>query len=71
MDEFHSAQGVRDNYASVTMQTTPEVAQQVIDFIRANPDPSTWTMLGPNCSSEVQKILAKFKLGNTRHGGRE
>jgi len=66
MNEFSSAQGLRDNYASVTIQTTPEVAQQVIDFIREHPDPSTWTMLGPNCSSEVQKILKQFKLDNSK-----
>jgi RHS repeat-associated protein len=66
MDEFHSAQGLRDNYASVTIQTTPELAQQVIDYIREHPDPAVWTMLGPNCSSEVQKILAQFKLANDK-----
>jgi RHS repeat-associated protein len=62
MNEFNSAQGLRDNYASLTIQTTPELAQQVIDYIRANPDPKFWTFLGPNCSSEVQKILKRFKL---------
>jgi RHS repeat-associated protein len=62
MNEFNSAQGLRDNYASLTIQTTPELAQQVIDYIRANPDPKLWTFLGPNCSSEVQKILKQFKL---------
>jgi RHS repeat-associated protein len=40
LDKFSSAQGLRDNYASLTIQTTPELAQQVIDYIRANPDPS-------------------------------
>jgi hypothetical protein len=54
----------RDNYASLTIQTTPELAQQVIDYIRANPDPSLWTAAGPNCSSEVAKILSQFKLDN-------
>jgi RHS repeat-associated protein len=62
MDLFHSAQGLRDNYASLTIQTTPELAQQVIDYIRANPDPSTWKALGPNCSTQCDKILQKFKL---------
>jgi RHS repeat-associated protein len=64
MGEFSSAQGLRDNYASLTIQTTPELAQQVIDYIRANPDPSVWSFTGPNCSSEVQKILKQFKLNN-------
>jgi RHS repeat-associated protein len=64
MGEFSSAQALRDNYASLTIQTTPELTQQVIDYIRANPDPKLWTFLGPNCSSEVQKILSQFKLNN-------
>ncbi len=64
MGLFNSAQGLKDNYASLTIQTTPELAQQVIDYIRANPDPYLWTFLGPNCSSEVQKILSQFKLSN-------
>jgi RHS repeat-associated protein len=62
---FPTAENLRDNYASITMQTTPEVAQQVIDFIREHPDPSTWTAVWPNCSSEVQKILKQFKLTNS------
>jgi RHS repeat-associated protein len=62
MDLFSSAQGLRDNYASLTIQTTPELAQQVIDYIRANPDPSTWKAWGPNCSTQCDKILQKFKL---------
>jgi RHS repeat-associated protein len=32
MGEFSSAQGLRDNYASLTIQTTPELTQQVIDY---------------------------------------
>ena len=64
MNEFNSAQGLRDNFASLTIQTTPELAQQVIDYIRANPDPKFWTFAGPNCSSEVEKILKQFKLNN-------
>jgi hypothetical protein len=71
MDEFSSAQGLRDNYASITMQTTPEVAQQVIDYIRQNPDPSVWTLFGPNYSSECSKILHKFKLDNQNDVSRQ
>ncbi len=62
-----SADDLRSTYASMTIQTTPELAQQVIDFIRANPDPSMWDVMGPNCSSEVWKILKKFKLDNQHH----
>ncbi|MES2222518.1 MAG: RHS repeat-associated core domain-containing protein [Acidobacteriota bacterium] len=68
-DMFPTAENLRDNYASITIQTTPEVAQEVISFIREHPDPSTWTepwnVFGPNCSSEVQKILKQFKLTNS------
>jgi hypothetical protein len=70
MSDFHSADDLRSQLTSLTIQTTPELAQQVIDYIRANPDPSLWVFAGPNCSSEVWKILQKFKLGNTgRLGG--
>lgn len=44
------------------IQTSPELAQQVIDYIKANPDPSVWFALGNNCSSQCLKILQKFKL---------
>jgi RHS repeat-associated protein len=57
-----SADDLRSTYASMTIQTTPELTQQVIDFIRSNPDPKLWDVMGPNCSSEVWKILKKFKL---------
>ncbi len=62
---------LRKTYASLTIQTTPELAQQVIDYIRQNPDPSTWGVLGPNCSSEVWKILKKFKLDNQSFRGNQ
>jgi RHS repeat-associated protein len=62
MEIPQSAQDLRDTYATLTIQTTPELTQQVIDYMRANPDPKTWGVLGPNCSSEVLKILQKFKL---------
>jgi hypothetical protein len=55
-------QGLKDNFASVTIQTTPELTQQVIDYMNSHPDPSTWFFGGPDCSSEVWKILKRFKL---------
>ena len=63
MNDFTSADDMRSKLTSLTIQTTPELAQQVIDYIRANPDPALWIAPGPNCSSEVWKILQKFKLG--------
>ncbi len=62
MDLFSSAQGLRDNYVSLTIQTNPEVTQEIISYIRANPDPSVWLSGGPNCSTQCGKILQKFKL---------
>lgn len=62
MNLFSSAQGLRDNYVSLTIQTSPELTQEVISYIRANPDPSVWLMTGPNCSTQCGKILQKFKL---------
>lgn len=63
MGTFTSADDLRSQLTSVTMPTTPELAQQVIDYIRANPDPSLWVFTGPNCSTQVWKILKKVKLG--------
>jgi RHS repeat-associated protein len=62
MGGVKSADDLRSTYASMTIQTTPELTQQVIDFIRANPDPKMWDVMGPNCSSAVWNILKKFKL---------
>jgi RHS repeat-associated protein len=62
MNEFSSAQGLRDNCVSLTIQTNPELTQEVITYIRGNPDPSVWGMTGPNCSTQCGKILQKFKL---------
>jgi RHS repeat-associated protein len=72
MSSFTSADDLRDKLTSLTIQTTPELAQQVIDYIRANPDPALWVYAGPNCSSQVWKILQKFKLAhkNSRLDGR-
>ena len=39
MNLFSSAQGLRDNYVSLTIQTNPELTQEVISYIRSNPDP--------------------------------
>jgi hypothetical protein len=69
MSSLHSADDVRSTYSSLTIQTSPELAQQVIAYIRANPDPSTWTAVGPNCSTQCIKILQKFKLANPKDSG--
>jgi RHS repeat-associated protein len=62
MSQFKSAQDLRDTYAAITIQANPGLTQEVIDYIRNNPDPSVWFMTGPNCSTQCGKILHKFKL---------
>ncbi len=64
MGSFTSADDLRSRLTSLTIQTSPELAQQVIDYIRANPDPRNWMVFGPNCSTQCLKILQKFKLAN-------
>jgi RHS repeat-associated protein len=62
--EFQSADDIRANLTALTIQTTPEVAQEVINYIRANPDPALWTAAGPNCSTAAWKVLAAAKLAH-------
>jgi len=65
-----TADDLRQRYAALTIQTSPELAQQVIDYIRANPDPDNWMAFGPNCSTQCSKILQKFKLEMSRDKGK-
>jgi RHS repeat-associated protein len=62
MSTYKSADDLRGQLTAFTIQTTPGVTQQVIDYIRTNPDPALWVAPGPNCSTQVWKILQKFKL---------
>jgi hypothetical protein len=62
--EFTSADSVRENLTALTIQTTPEIAQEVIDYIRANPDPALWIAIGPNCSTAAWKVLEAVKLAH-------
>jgi len=63
LDESHvnSADDLRDSLTSLTIQTSPEVTQEVINYIKIHPDPALWFVEGPNCSSQVWKILRKFQ----------
>jgi RHS repeat-associated protein len=65
-----TADKLRNTFAALTMQTSPELAQQVIDYIRSNPDPDNWKAWGPNCSTQCAKILQKFKLEMSRDKGK-
>jgi RHS repeat-associated protein len=62
MDSFTSADDLRSKLTSLTIQTSPETAQDVINYIRTNPDPAVWAAGGPNCSTQCDRILQKFKL---------
>jgi RHS repeat-associated protein len=65
MDNYKSADDLRsgpDGLAALTIQTSPETTQEVINYIRTNPDPALWWATGPNCSTQCDKILQKFKL---------
>lgn len=62
MDSFTSADDLRSKLTSLTIQTSPETTQEVINYIRTNPDPAVWGAAGPNCSTQCDKILQKFKL---------
>jgi hypothetical protein len=64
MKDVTSADYLRNTYSIITIQVSPEITQQVIDFIKANPDPEFWDVVYPNCSSQVWRILQKFKLDN-------
>jgi RHS repeat-associated protein len=62
MKDFTSVDDLRHRLTALTIQTQPEVAQEVISYIREHPDPALWVCAGPNCSTQVWKILNKFKL---------
>ena len=62
MADFESVDDLRHQLTALTIQTTPEVTQEVISYIREHPDPALWACTGPNCSTQVWKILNKFKL---------
>ncbi|MFY9646964.1 MAG: RHS repeat-associated core domain-containing protein [Terriglobales bacterium] len=62
MKDFTSVDNLRQNLTSLTIQTSPEITQEVIAYMKANPDPALWILPGPNCTTEVWKILQKFKL---------
>jgi RHS repeat-associated protein len=62
MKDFTSADDLRSQLTALTIQTTPEVTQEVISYIREHPDPALWVCTGPNCSTQVWKILNNFKL---------
>jgi hypothetical protein len=70
-DSNMSVDELRQNYSSLTIQTSPEEAQQVIDFIRNHPDgfQNTYTLYNQNCSTvcrEALKVIGKIAGNNTK-----
>ena len=57
-----SVDELRNNFAALTIQTTPEVAQQAIDAIRAGAGTGNWAMLGNNCTSACATVLKDLGL---------
>ena len=45
------------NFAALTIQTSPEVAQQAIDAIRNGAGTGNYAILGNNCTSACAKVL--------------
>jgi RHS repeat-associated protein len=57
-----TADELRQNFAAITIQTTPEVAQQAIDAIRAGAGTGNWALLGNNCTSACSKVLMEIGI---------
>jgi hypothetical protein len=57
-----SVDDLRQNFTAVTIQTSPEVAQQAIDAIRAGPGTGNWAALGNNCTTSCVKFLKDIGL---------
>jgi RHS repeat-associated protein len=60
--EVTSADQLRQEYTSITIQTSPEVAQEAINYIRTHPDNGSYVTLFNNCTSTTAKILRQLKL---------
>ena len=63
-----SADDLRRNYASITIQTSPEVAQQAINAIINHPD-GNYTTYWNNCTTSCAKILRDIGLLDTSIAG--
>lgn len=56
LDQFKSPEDLRSKFASITIQTTPEEAQAVINEIRAHPD-GDYTTYWNNCTTTCSRLL--------------
>src|SRR5205807_9391134 len=57
-----SVDELRQKFQALTIQTTPEVAQQAIDAIRGGAGTGNWAALGNNCASSCVKLLKEIGL---------
>jgi len=62
LDQINTADDLRQNFAALTIQTTPEVAQQAINAIRSGAGSGNWAMLGNNCTTACAKVLTDIGL---------
>lgn len=62
LDWIKTADDLRQNFAALTIQTSPEVAQQAINAIRNGAGSGNWAVLGNNCSSSCAKVLQEAGL---------
>ena len=52
-----TADDLRQHFAALTIQTSPEIAQEAIDAIRNGAGTGNWALLGNNCTSACAKVL--------------
>jgi RHS repeat-associated protein len=60
-DNITSADQLRQQYASITIQTSPQEAQEAIQYIRTHPG-GKYVTLGNNCTTTCTRILRKLQL---------
>ena len=63
-EDLKSAQDIRDHFASITIQTSPGVTQQVVQALLTHSNDRTYAVLGGACASSCARILhqiAQFK----------
>ena len=63
--DITSADQLREQYASITVQTSPEETQEAITFIQTHPDTGSYITLGHNCTTTCARILRHIKLLKT------
>jgi RHS repeat-associated protein len=62
LDATLTADDFRRNYTALTITTSPEIAQEAIDLIRAGAGTGNWAWRGNNCASSTAKLLADIGI---------